>query len=44
MFIVHLRSLRGDKGVKGEILKNAPIDLKLLYNDPYDIVSILKML
>ena len=38
-FEIHLRSLRGHKGVKGQIYKDAPIELKLQYNDPYDILS-----
>ena len=42
-FEIHLRSLRGHKGVKGQIYKDAPIALKCLYNDPYDILSILKI-
>ena len=41
-FEIHLRSLRGHKGVKGQIYKDAPIELKFQYNDPYDILSILK--
>ena len=36
-FEIHLRSLRGHKGVKGQIYKDAPIELKFQYNDPYDI-------
>ena len=46
-FEIHLRSLRGHKGVKGQIYKDAPIELKFQYNDPYDpydsILSILKI-
>ena len=42
-FEIHLRSLRGHKGVKGQIHKDAPIELKFKYNDPYDILSILKI-
>ena len=42
-FKIHLRSLRGHKGVKGQIYKDAPIELKFQYNDPYDILSILKI-
>jgi hypothetical protein len=30
----------GHKGVKGQIFKNAPIELKFLYNDSCDILSI----
>ena len=41
-FEIHLRSLRGHRGVKGQIYKDAPIELKFQYNDPYDILSILK--
>ena len=41
-FEIHLRSLRGHKGVKGQIYKDAPIELKFQYNDPDDILSILK--
>ena len=41
-FEILLRSLRGHKGVKGQIYKDAPIELKFQYNDPYDILSILK--
>ena len=40
-FEIHLRSLRGHKGVKGQIYKDAPIELKFQYNDPCDILSIL---
>ena len=36
----HSRSLRGHKGVKGQIFKNAPIELKFINNDQYDILSI----
>ena len=49
-FEIHLRSLRGHKGVKGQIDKDAPIELKFQYNDPkfqyndpYDILSVLKI-
>ena len=42
-FEIHLRSLRCHKGVKGQIYKDAPIELKFQYNDPYDILSILKI-
>ena len=42
-FEIHLKSLRGHKGVKGQIYKDAPIELKFQYNDPYDILSILKI-
>ena len=42
-FEIHLRSLRGHKGVKGQIYKDAPIELKFQYNDPNDILSILKI-
>ena len=42
-FEIHLRSLRGHKGVKGQIYKDAPIELKFQYNDPYNILSILKI-
>ena len=42
-FEIHLRSLRGHKGVKGQIYKDAPIELKFQYSDPYDILSILKI-
>ena len=42
-FEINLRSLRGHKGVKGQIYKDAPIELKFQYNDPYDILSILKI-
>ena len=34
-------SLRGHKWVKGQIFKNAPIELKFVNNDPRDILSIL---
>ena len=37
----HLRPLRGRKGVKVQIYKDAPIELKCQYNDPYEILSIL---
>ena len=43
-FEIHLRSLRGHKGVKGQIYKDAPIELKFQYNDPYDILRILKII
>ena len=42
-FEIHLRSLRGHKGVKSQIYKDAQIELKFQYNDPYDILSILKI-
>ena len=42
-FEIHLRSFRGHKGVKGQIYKDAPIELKFQYNDPCDILSILKI-
>ena len=42
-FEIQLRSLRGHKGVKGQIHKDAPIELKFQYNDPYDTLSILKI-
>ena len=42
-FETHLRSLRGHKGVKGQIYKDAPIELKFQYNDSYGILSILKI-
>ena len=42
-FEIHLRSLRGHKGVKGQIYKDAPIELKFIYNGPYDILSMLKI-
>ena len=42
-FEIHLRSLRGHKGVKGQIYKDTLIELKFQYNDPYDILSILKI-
>ena len=42
-FEIHLRSLRGHKGVKSQIYKDAQIELNFQYNDPYDILSILKI-
>ena len=42
-FEILLSSLRGHKGVEGQIYKDAPIELKFQYNDPYDILSILKI-
>ena len=41
IFKIDYRSLRGHKWVKGQIFKNAPIELKFVNNDPYDILSIL---
>ena len=42
-FEIYLRSLRGHKGVKDQIYKDAPIELKFQNNDPYDILSTLKI-
>ena len=42
-FKIHLRSLRGHKGVKGQVVQNAPIELKFKRNDPYDILNVLKI-
>ena len=42
-FEILLSSLRGHKGVEGQIYKDAPIELKFQYNDPYDILSILRI-
>ena len=35
-FEIESRSLRGHKGVKGQIFKNAPIELKFIFINPYD--------
>ena len=36
-------SLRGHKGVKGQVHKDPPIGLKINGNDPYDLLKMFKI-
>ena len=43
-FKIHSRSLRGHKGVKSQVYKDAPIELKINGIDPYDPLDMLKII